>query len=175
MNSITCISYCKDHEVRLWEVPASLVLLIGLLVANWDGNWPHQGEQAQTVLDPIKSFVYLWSSKNYDCFWHAWLCTVNHKSVLFLKKNVHGAFSIVSFLAPLSGTSCQTQRFKLARSCPLSWDLQRQMLSAYARVARPQQGLALQLCQSREVFKTPQRTKGLVFIQIAGFAVSSMT
>lgn len=34
---------------------------------------------------------------------------------------------------------------------------------------------ALRLCQSREVFKTPQRTKGLVFIQIAGLAVSSVT
>lgn len=44
------------------------------------------------------------------------------KSSLCPKRNARGTFSIASFLAPRSGTGCQTQRFKLARSCPLSWD-----------------------------------------------------
>lgn len=91
---------------------------------------------------------------------------VNH--FYFQKECVYVAFSISSLLAPRLGTSCQTQRFKLAQSCPLSWDLQRQMLSAYAEAARPQQGSGLQLCQSREVWKTPQRTEELVFLQTTG-------
>lgn len=96
---------------------------------------------------------------------------VNH--FYFQKECVCVAFSISSLLAPPLGTSCQTQRFKLAQSCPLSWDLQRQMLSAYAEAARPQQGSGLQLCQSREVWKTPQRTEELVFLQTTGLSVSS--
>lgn len=98
---------------------------------------------------------------------------VNH--FYFQKECVCVAFSISSLLAPRLGTSCQTQRFKLAQSCPLSWDLQRQMLSAYAEAARPQQGSGLQLCQSREVWKTPQRTEELVFLQTTGLSVSSTT
>lgn len=98
---------------------------------------------------------------------------VNH--FYFQKECVCVAFSISSLLAPRLGTSCQTQRFKLAQSCPLSWDFQRQMLSAYAEAARPQQGSGLQLCQSREVWKTPQRTEELVFLQTTGLSVSSTT
>lgn len=98
---------------------------------------------------------------------------VNH--FYFHKECVCVAFSISSLLAPRLGTSCQTQRFKLAQSCPLSWDLQRQMLSAYTEAARPQQGSGLQLCQSREVWKTPQRTEELVFLQTTGLSVSSTT
>lgn len=35
-------------------------------------------------------------------------------------------------LVPCLRTSCQKLRFKLAQSCPMSWDLQRHTLSAFA-------------------------------------------
>lgn len=91
--------------------------LAGCQPRRWKLAWSRlAGANSVTHFSNFCLFVKF---ENSECSWRG--PPARSKSSPCPKKNAGRAFSITSFLAPRSGTGCQTQRFKLARSRPLSW------------------------------------------------------